>query len=374
MSKRDYYEVLGVQRDASESDIKRAYRKLAMKYHPDRNQDDSKTAESQFKEAKEAYEVLSNSDMRARYDRFGHDGLEGMQGQGFSGAEGFGDIFGDIFSDIFGAGRQSSRQAQGSNLRYTLDIDLEDAVRGIETQISVPRMVPCETCEGSGARKGTTPTTCGTCAGHGQVRIQQLGFSLQQTCPKCHGQGTIITDPCHDCDGQGRVHKTTRLSVQIPAGIDHGNQIRLAGKGESGRGGVVPGDLFVQIRLRPHSIFERDGDDVYCEIPIGFKTAALGGTVEIPTLGGRANLKVRPETQTGKVMRLRGKGIRNVRSHQVGDQYCKLIVETPVNLTSEQKSLLENFDERISTGGARHTPGLSNWTQRIKSFWEKIAA
>ena len=374
MPKRDYYDVLGVQRDASESDVKRAYRRLAMKYHPDRNQDDAKDTEAKFKEAKEAYEVLSNSESRERYDRFGHEGLEGLSGARYTSGEGFGDIFGDIFSDIFGAGRQSSRPAQGSNLRYTLDLDLEDAVRGIETEISVPRMVGCDECDGSGARKGTTPTTCSTCGGHGQVRIQQLAFSLQQTCPKCHGQGTVITDPCHKCRGQGRVQETTRLSVHIPAGIDHGNQVRIPSKGEAGRGGIPPGDLFVQIRIHPHSIFERDGDNVYCEIPISFATAALGGTVEIPTLDGRANLKVHPETQTGKLMRLRGKGIRSVRSHVAGDLFCKLIVETPVGLTQKQKDMLEDFDNLVVKGGARHTPSVSNWTQRIKSFWEKLAA
>ena len=374
MSERDYYDVLGVEKNASDDDIRRAYRRLAMKYHPDRNQDDPDTAEAKFKDVRKAYKVLSDSDTRARYDRFGHEGLEGMQGQGFSGAEGFGDIFGDIFSDIFGAGRQSSRQAKGANLKYTLDLDLEDAVRGIETEINVPRMVGCETCNGSGSRPGTVPSTCGTCGGHGQVRMQQMGFSLQQTCPKCHGQGKVVTDPCLDCDGHGRVHKTSRLSVEIPAGIDHGNQIRLSGKGEAGPGGAPPGDLYVQIHLRSHPIFERDGNNVYCQIPIGFTTAALGGTVEIPTLGGRANLKVKPETQTGEVVRLRGKGIRGIRSQQVGNQYCKLIVETPVNLTHEQKTLLEDFEEKIQKGGARHTPGLSNWTQKIKTFWERIAA
>ena len=374
MSERDFYDVLGVEKNASDDEIRRAYRKLAMKYHPDRNQDDPDSAEAKFKDVRKAYQVLSDSDKRARYDRFGHEGLEGMQGQGFSGAEGFGDIFGDIFSDIFGAGRQSSRQAKGANLKYTLDLDLEDAVRGIETEINVPRMVGCETCNGSGSRPGTVPSTCGTCGGHGQVRMQQMGFSLQQTCPKCHGQGKVVTDPCLDCDGHGRVHKTSRLSVEIPAGIDHGNQIRLSGKGEAGPGGAPPGDLYVQIHLRSHPIFERDGNNVYCQIPIGFTTAALGGTVEIPTLGGRANLKVKPETQTGEVVRLRGKGIRGIRSQQVGNQYCKLIVETPVNLTHEQKSLLEDFEEKIQKGGARHTPGLSNWTQKIKTFWERIAA
>jgi len=374
MSKRDYYDVLGVSKSASEEDIKRAYRRLAMKFHPDRNQDNLEDAETKFKEAKEAYEILMDQNARARYDQFGHDGLEGFTGAGPAG-EGFGDIFGDLFSDIFGGGRQSSRQSQGANLKFTLDIDLEEAVHGTETEINVPRLVTCEVCDGVGAKPGSKPITCGTCGGHGQVRIQQLGFTLQQTCPKCRGQGTVITDPCTNCNGQGRVHQTTRLSVQIPAGIDHGNQIRIAGQGEAGRAGTPPGDLFVQVRIRPHSIFERDGNDIYCEVPISFGIAALGGSVEIPTLDGRANLKIRPETQSGKIMRLRGKGIRNVRSpHDLGDMYCKVLVETPVGLTGKQKALLKDFDEQVSQGGARHSPNQNNWTQRIKSFWERLAA
>ena len=378
MSKRDYYAVLDVEKSASDADIKRAYRRLAMKFHPDRNQDNLENAEAKFKEAKEAYEVLMDKDARARYDRFGHDGLEGFTGAGFSGGAagaGFGDIFGDLFSDIFGAGRQSGRQAQGANLKYTLDIDLEDAVHGTEMQINVPRLVSCDSCDGTGARKGSRPSACGTCGGHGQVRIQQLGFTLQQTCPKCQGQGTVITDPCAKCDGQGRVHQSTRLAVQIPPGIDHGNQIRIPGKGEAGRAGTAPGDLFVQIRIRPHAIFERDGSNIWCEVPISVGVAALGGAVEIPTLDGRANLKIRPETQSGKVMRLRGKGIRHVRSpNEVGDLYCKVVVETPVGLTGKQKALLKEFDELVTKGGARHSPNQNNWTQRIKSFWERLAA
>ncbi len=377
MAKRDYYEVLDVKKDASEADIKRAYRRLAMKFHPDRNQDNLEEAEAKFKEAKEAYEVLMNSETRARYDRFGHDGLDASRmGNGFSGGEGgFGDIFGDIFSDIFGGGRSSRRQARGADLKYTLEIDLEEAVHGTETQIKVPRLVTCEECEGSGARKGTRPSTCSTCGGRGQVRTQQMGFTLQQTCPRCGGQGTVITDPCLSCDGQGRIHKTTQIAIKIPAGIDDGNQIRVSGHGEASRAGVAPGDLFVEISIRPHPIFNRQGNDISCEVPISVGTAALGGTVEVPTLEGRANLKIRPETQSGKVMRLRGQGIRNVRSpHQIGDLYCRLMVETPVGLTGKQKALLKEFDDLVKKGGARHSPNQNNWTQRIKSFWERIAA
>ena len=374
MAKRDYYDVLGVSRDASEADIKKAFRRLSMKHHPDRNQNDPKQAEARFKEAKEAYDVLSNADMRARYNQFGHDGLQGMPGGGFTASGGFDDIFGDLFGDIFGSRQSSRRRAQAANLRYTMDLDLEDAVRGVEKQISVPRMVGCTTCNGTGAKPGTRPETCGTCGGQGQVRIQQLGFTLAQTCHSCRGAGSVITSPCTKCNGEGRVHETTKLSVQIPAGIDHGNQIRISGKGEEGRSGEVAGDLFVQINIRRHSIFERDGNDLYCEVPIGFAIAALGGTVEIPTLEGRANLRINPETQTGKVMRLRGKGVRSVRSSGVGDLYCKLNVETPVKLTSKQKDLLEEFGKTLEENGSRHTPGISNWTQRLKSFWEKLAA
>lgn len=373
MSKRDYYEVLGVDRGASEKEIKRAFRRLAMKYHPDRNPDDSQ-AEARFKEAKEAYEVLMNSDSRAQYDRFGHEGLASMS-SGFPGSEGFGDIFSDLFSDIFGGSRRAHRHQQGADLKYALDLDLEEAVAGVEKEIRVPRTVGCRSCHGSGAERGTNRVTCSTCQGRGQVRVQQPGFLLRQTCPKCKGNGTIITNPCRTCNGQGRVRDVTRLSVSIPAGIDHGNQVRIPDKGEAGPGpGSLNGDLFVQIRLRKHSIFDRDGDNIFCQIPISFTTAALGGSVEIPTLSGRANLKVNPETQTGKVMRLRGKGIRNIRSGAIGDLYCELTVETPVKLTNKQKLILEDFENSVKESGSRHTPQVGKWSQRIRLFWEKIAA
>ncbi len=372
MSKRDYYEVLGIQKGAPEADIKKAYRRLAMKYHPDRNPDDA-SAESRFKEAKEAYEVLSNSEMRSRYDQFGFAGVE--QGSaGFQGAEGFGDIFGDIFSDIFGSGRRSRQQARGADLQYNLDLDLEDAAHGLDREIKVPTMVGCDDCGGNGSRRGTSPSTCGTCGGHGQVQMRQMGFTLQQTCPQCHGRGSIITDPCRACSGHGRVKETNRISVKIPAGIDDGDQVRVAGKGEAGPNGVAPGDLYVRIRLREHSIFARDGDHLYCEMPVSFAIAALGGSLEVPTLEGRAKITVQPETQTGKTMRLRGKGVKNVRTRAIGDLYCRLIVETPVGLTSQQKQLLSEFDNLLDAGGAKHNPRANNWTRKIKSFWDKLAA
>ncbi len=364
MAKRDYYEVLGVPRNASEADIKKSYRRLAMKYHPDRNPNDT-SAEASFKEAKEAYEILSDAQKRAAYDQFGHAGVDpgaaaagrgGFYGAG-AGAN-FADIFGDVFGDIFGGGGRTrgNQSFRGADLRYNLELGLEEAVRGTEMRIRVPALETCETCHGSGARAGTAPTTCPTCGGHGQVRMQQGFFSIQQTCPNCRGTGKVISSPCPDCHGQGRVKHTKTLSVKVPAGVDEGDQIRLAGEGEAGENGGPSGDLYVQIRLKEHPIFKRDGDDLHCEMPVSFATAALGGEVEIPTLDGRATLKIPAGTQSDKVFRLRGKGVTNVRSGSVGDLYCHTSIETPVNLTKRQKELLEEFDALVRVGGARHYP------------------
>lgn len=373
MEKRDYYEVLGLSQNASDSDIRKAYRRLAMKYHPDRNVDNSAEAEEKFKEVREAYDVLKDSQTRASYDQFGFAGVDGSSSFG-AGVDGFSDFFGDVFSDFFGGGRRSRRPQTGSDLRFSMELDLEESASGVEKKLQIPNLESCDTCDGSGAKPGTKPTACPTCNGHGQVRTQQLGFTLQQTCPQCHGSGEVISDPCTDCGGQGRVQTETLISVQIPAGIDDGNQVRIAGKGQAGPRGVPPGDLYVQVRLREHSIFVRDGDNLYIEMPVSFKTAALGGELEIPTLQGRAKLNVPPETQTGKRVRLRGKGIKNVRTHQPGDMICKLVVETPVALTLKQKSLLDEFDALVSKGGARHNPHKTNWARKIKSFWDKLAA
>jgi molecular chaperone DnaJ len=374
MSKRDYYEILGVQSNASEAEIKKAYRRLAMKYHPDRNPDD-KEAEASFKEAKEAYEVLADSQKRAAYDQFGHAGVDpSMGGGGGPHAGGFGDMFGDIFGDIFGGGRRGGQQNRGNDLRYNLDLSLEDAVKGTEVKIRIPVMTTCKTCSGSGAKAGSTPETCSTCGGHGQVRMQQGFFSVQQTCPQCRGSGKIIKDPCNTCHGQGRVKEQKTLSVKIPAGVDEGDQVRLAGEGEAATGGGPSGDLYVVVRLKPHPIFQREDTNLYCEMPVSFASLALGGEIEIPTLDGRANLKVPHGTQTDKVFRLRGKGVRNVRSSQPGDLYCKLIVETPVNLSKEQKELLEAFDQSMKEGGKRHSPKESSWTDKIKSFLDDIVS
>jgi molecular chaperone DnaJ len=374
MSKRDYYEVLGVSRDVNEADLKKAYRRLAMKHHPDRNQD-SEEAEAKFKEAKEAYDVLSDAQKRAAYDQFGHAGVDpsAAAGAGGFGGDPFSDIFGDVFGDIFGGGRRGgSRVRRGSDLRYNLELTLEDAVAGTSVSIRVPTLVTCETCEGSGARKGTSATTCTTCGGVGQVRMQQGFFSVQQTCPNCRGQGTTISDPCPDCHGQGRTQKHKTLSVKVPAGVDNGDRIRLAGEGEAGEKGGPPGDLFVQIQVKPHPIFRRDENDLMCEMPISIGTAALGGELEVPTLGGKLKLKIPAETQSGKVFRMRGKGVRSVRGGATGDLLCRVNVETPVNLSSRQKELLREFDESVQKAGKHHSPQSASWMDRVKSFFDDL--
>jgi molecular chaperone DnaJ len=375
MTKKDYYETLGVARNASDADIKKAYRRLAMKYHPDRNPGD-KTTEAKFKDAKEAYEVLSDSQKRAAYDQFGHAGVDpaaaaGAAGGFYSaGGANFADIFGDVFGDIFGGGRARGAQVfRGANLRYSLELSLEDAVRGTEVRIRVPAMEKCDACQGSGAKVGTSSTVCRTCGGHGQVRMQQGFFSVQQTCPKCHGAGKVITDPCPTCHGAGRVQHTKTLSVKVPAGVDEGDQIRLAGEGEAGENGGPPGDLFVQIRLKPHPLFKREQDDLYCEMPVSFATTVLGGELEVPTLDGRASIKVPPGTQSEKLFRLRGKGVRNVRSGQTGDLYCRISVETPVNLTAKQKELLQELDRSFREGGTRHSPREASWVDKLKGIF-----
>ena len=376
MAKKDYYEVLGVNRDASEDAIKKAYRKLAMKHHPDRNPDNPK-AEEHFKEAKEAYEILSDAQKRAAYDQYGHAGVDpqagvGGFGAGGAGMGGFADAFGDIFGDIFGGGRGGGGRGgvyRGADLRYNLEISLEDAARGTETRIRIPAMEECESCGGSGAKKGTSPTTCPTCHGHGQVRMQQGFFSIQQTCPKCHGSGRFVADPCPACHGAGRVKQHKTLSVKIPAGVDEGDRIRLSGEGEHGVGGGPAGDLYVQIHIKPHQVFQRDHDDLHCEMPISFTIAALGGEIEIPTLDGMAKIKIPAETQSGKVFRLRGKGIKGVRSHGHGDLMCHVVVETPVSLTERQKELLRELESINVKDGSRHNPRAKSWMDKVKDFF-----
>ena len=374
MAKRDYYEILGVSREATEAEIKKAYRRLAMKHHPDRNKDNAESG-TKFKEAKEAYEVLTDADRRATYDRFGHDGMRAQSGgAGFS-AEGFGDIFGDVFGDIFGGARRGGRSQvfRGADLGYELVLELERAVGGDTVTIEVPTQVSCADCNGSGARKGTEPTQCASCGGAGHVRMQQGFFSIQQTCPACKGAGKVIHDPCDACHGRGRVSKTKKLSVKVPAGVDSGDRIRLSGEGEAGRNGGPPGDLYVEIRVNPHKLFERSGPDLSCEIPVSIATATLGGEVELPTLDGHVSLKIPPGTQSGKVFRLRGKGVSTVRERHTGDLFAKVAVETPVNLTEEQEALLRKFDELVTSGGKRHNPRAGGWLDTVKRFFERIS-
>ncbi len=367
MSKRDYYEVLGVAKNASDDEIKKAYRKLAMKFHPDRNPDDKGT-EEKFKEAKLAYEILSDSDKRAAYDQFGHAGVDPQAGMGGGfGGGGFSDAFSDIFGDIFGGGSRRERVYRGADLRYNLEISLEEAARGTETKIRIPTLEECGTCHGSGAKPGTTPTTCTTCGGHGQVRIQQGFFSVQQTCPRCSGTGKMVSDPCPSCHGEGRVKKHKTLSVKIPSGVDNGDRIRLGGEGEAGVNGGPPGDLYVVVHLKEHPVFKRHGDDLHCEMPISFATAALGGEIEIPTLDGHAKIKIPSETQSGKVFRLRSKGIKGVRSHAPGDLLCHMMVETPVNLSERQRELLREF-ESLSPGRNNH-PRAQSFMDKVKAFF-----
>ena len=370
MSKRDYYEVLGVTKGADEQDIKKAYRRTAMKYHPDRNPDD-KNADSKFKEASEAYEVLSDSEKRSAYDQFGHAGLDQSMGAGagFQGGS-FSDIFGDVFGDIFGGGGRRQGSQRGSDLQYTLEVSLENAVRGSSVEIRVPSLQSCVACNGIGSKPGSKPMTCAGCGGSGQVRSQQGFFQIQQTCPKCRGRGKIISDPCIECRGQGLVEKTKKLSVKVPPGVDTGDRIRLSGEGEGGPSGGPPGDLFVQIAVRQHALFERDGRHLHCEVPISFSDAALGGELEVPTLDGRVKLKIPSETQTGKLFRLRGKGVKPVRGGPVGDLLCRAVVETPINLTPEQRVLLEDFRNALAEGGERQSPRQSNWFEGVKRFFD----
>jgi len=372
-AKKDFYEVLGVNRDASEDEIKKAFKKLAMKHHPDRNPDNPK-AEEHFKEAKEAYEILSDDQKRAAYDQYGHAGVDpsmgGGAGAGFGGA-GFADAFGDIFGDIFGGARGGQRNNvyRGADLRYNMEVTLEEAAKGSETKIRIPVMSACETCKGSGARPGTSPITCTTCGGHGQVRMQQGFFSVQQTCPKCHGTGKMVKDPCPTCNAAGRVKQHKTLSVKIPAGVDEGDRIRLSGEGEAGVNGGPTGDLYVVIHLKAHEIFQREAGNLHCEMPISFSTAALGGEIEVPTLDGSAKMKIPAETQTGAIFRLRGKGIKPLRSNEHGDLMVHVAVETPVKLTERQKELLRELETINQQDSGKHSPKNKSWVDKAKAFF-----
>lgn len=370
MSKRDYYEVLDVPRSADDVALKKAYRRLAMKYHPDRNPGDAKAEES-FKECKEAYEVLTDQRKRAAYDQLGHAGVDATTAGGGAGAGGFRDIFDDVFGDIFGQRAGGQRVYRGADLRYNLELNLEEAVAGKTSTLAIPTTDACQTCDGSGAKRGTQPVTCATCNGNGQVRMSQGFFSVQQTCPHCKGAGKIITDHCATCRGAGKVRGEKKLSVKIPAGVDNGDRIRLSGEGEAGERGGPPGDLYVEVHVREHEIFTREDSHLYCEVPIGFVAAALGGELEVPILNGRVSLKIPPETQTGKLFRLRGKGVKSVRGASVGDLLCRVVVETPVNLTRQQKELLEQLN-RALVDGKDHSPRATSWFDGVKRFFEDM--
>ncbi len=369
-TKRDYYEVLGVSRGADEAEIKKAYRRMAMKYHPDRNPDD-RNAEATFKECQEAYEVLCDPQKRAAYDQFGHAEPGAGPFGGGRGGDVFNDIFDNVFGDIFGGGaRRGNHVYRGSDVRFTLDLSLEDAVFGTEARIRVPTLAVCELCKGTGARAGSVAAACPTCGGHGQVRLQQGFFSIQQTCPNCRGSGRVVTQPCVECRGEGRARRAKTLSVTIPAGVDEGDQIRVSGQGDVGENGGPPGDLYVQVKLKPHPLFRREQDDLYCKVPVRFGTVVLGGEIEIPSLDGRMTLKIPPETQSDKVFRIRGKGVKNVRTGHVGDLFCQISVETPVKLTRAQRELLEAFDASLREGGERHNPVEHSWLDKLRGFFE----
>ena len=371
MAKRDYYEVLGLERGSSSDDVKRAYRRLAMKYHPDRNDGDA-SAEEKFKEASEAYEILSDDEKRRAYDRFGHAGVD-PSGMGMGDGGSFSDIFSDVFGDIFGAARSGRRtQRRGADLRYNLDLNLEQAVHGDTVEIRVPVLGTCDDCDGSGAAPGTSPTTCPGCHGQGQIRVAQGFFSLQQTCPQCRGTGTFIANPCRTCGGGGRVERRKALSVNIPAGVDEGDRIRLSGEGEAGPQGSTPGDLYVQVSVREHPIFDRDGMNLLCDVPISFMQAALGGEVEVPTLDGRIKLRIPAGTQTHRMFRLRGKGATSVRRSGTGDLICRTVVETPVRLTEEQKSLLHQFGKSMDRSDDEHSPKGASWLESVKGFVDRL--
>ncbi len=376
-TKRDFYEVLGVPKNASEDEIKKSYRKLAMKFHPDRNQGDA-SAEVKFKEAKEAYEMLSDAEKRAAYDQFGHAGVDpNMRGPGGgagAGFGGFGESFGDIFGDIFGQARRQQggggRQVfRGNDLSYAMEVTLEEAAAGKESEIRIPSFDECDTCHGSGAKPGTSPKTCGTCQGQGVVQMRQGFFSVQQTCPHCRGTGKVVTDPCSPCHGQGKIKRQKTLEIKIPAGIDDGMRIRSTGNGEPGTNGGPPGDLYIEIRIQKHDVFQRDSDDLHCAVPISFTTAALGGEISVPTLSGEAAIDLPEGTQTGKQFRLRGKGVKGVRSSFPGDLYCHITVETPVKLTEHQRKLLKELDESLKKGGDKHSPSEAGWADKLKNLF-----
>ena len=377
MSEQDLYQTLGIEKNSSDADIKKAYRKLAMKYHPDRNPDDS-AAEQKFKSIQKAYAVLSDKQKRAAYDQFGHAGVnpQGGMGGGFNTGDAFNDIFGDVFGDIFGGGRGQARRSsaqRGSDLRYQVNLTLEQAVFGDKINVEIPSYNQCDSCTGSGAKEGTSATRCVKCDGRGAVRVQQGFFTLQQTCPECRGSGETIKDPCTICSGSGRKRTNRTIAIKIPAGVDNADRIRLSGEGEAGIKGGPSGDLYVDVTIKKHDIFEREGNHLICTIPISFGKAVLGGTVEVPTIDGAVNLSIPSETQSGKTYRLKGKGIKSYRENFFGDLYCTVQVETPVSLTDEQKEILRQFDRSVNDSNTDHRPNKKTWTDSVSDFFKRIS-
>jgi molecular chaperone DnaJ len=373
MAKKDFYELLGVSKSASADDLKKAYRKLAMQYHPDRNPGDQ-AAEQKFKDISEAYDVLKDDQKRAAYDRFGHAAFEGGRGGGagdFGFAAGFADIFDEMFGDFMGGRRGQGANARGNDLRYNLEITLEEAFKGKQTTVRVPTMAMCEACSGSGAETGSKPVSCPTCYGNGRVRAQQGFFTIERTCPSCHGAGRVIENPCRKCGGQGRLRKEKTLSVSIPAGVEDGTRIRLAGEGEAGLRGGAPGDLYIFLAVKPHRFFQRDGANIHCRVPISMPSAALGGAIEVPTIdGGRAKVNVPAGTQSGHQFRLRNRGMSVLRSSSRGDMYVQVVVETPVHLTKRQQELLREFEK----AGDSHTthPESEGFFAKVREFFEDL--
>ena len=377
MSEQDLYQTLGIEKNSSDADIKKAYRKLAMKYHPDRNPDDS-AAEQKFKSIQKAYAVLSDKQKRAAYDQFGHAGVnpQGGMGGGFNTGDAFNDIFGDVFGDIFGGGRGQARRSsaqRGSDLRYQVNLTLEQAVFGDKINVEIPSYNQCDSCTVSGAKEGTSATRCIKCDGRGAVRVQQGFFTLQQTCPECRGSGETIKDPCTICSGSGRKRTNRTIAIKIPAGVDNADRIRLSGEGEAGIKGGPSGDLYVDVTIKKHDIFEREGNHLICTIPISFGKAVLGGTVEVPTIDGAVNLSIPSETQSGKTFRLKGKGIKSYRENFFGDLYCTVQVETPVSLTDEQKEILRQFDRSVNDSNTDHRPNKKTWTDSVSDFFKRIS-
>ncbi|QCI18142.1 molecular chaperone DnaJ [Buchnera aphidicola (Aphis nasturtii)] len=376
MGKKDYYQILGVSKSAEEREIKKAYKRLAMKYHPDRNQGD-KNAENKFKEIKEAYEILINEEKRNAYDQYGHAAFENGHNQNttyntFTSSSDFGDIFGDVFGDIFG-GNRNQRVKKGSDLCYNMEISLEEAVKGSIKEIRIPAFQKCQICYGTGAKKGTKPRNCSTCQGRGQIHIRKGFFTVQQSCPTCHEKGTVIKDPCNMCQGQGRIRKNKTLSVKIPPGVDTNDRIRMNNEGEAGINGAPSGDLYIQIKVNKHPIFEREENNLYCEVPINFTMAALGGEIEVPTLDGRVKLKIPSETQSGKLFRIRGRGVKSVQNRNQGDLLCQVVVETPVNLNEQQKYLLNELEKSFNGfRGEKNTPRSKRFFDGVKRFFDDL--